>query len=156
MIGVKDRIGIGGAVALAALALAPIGPAADDPTGFIRNRVSLHQTVGQLVNGRFVVEIKCAEACLMKTRILISPQDAESLGFRNVKPRVYFEIGRVERTLDAEVWTKVAMKLTPEAKRRIARADTGVRIAGQAIANSTESGRYGRASWIRTCRLRVG
>lgn len=156
VIGVRKCSLLGGAAVLAALALAPVGPAADDPNGFVRNRVSLNQTVGQLVKNRYAVEIKCAEECLMKTRLLIAPADATRLGFKHVKRRVYYEIGRVERTLPAEEWTKVTMRLTPEARRRIAAAHTGVRVAGQVVAHSTESERSGWASWIRSCRLRAG
>jgi hypothetical protein len=132
---------------------APTALAADDPNGFVRNRVSLSQTVPQLAAGKFVVEIKCAQACKTVTRLGISPEDATELGFKNVNPRSWFEIGRVARTLSAGVWTKVQVPLTAEARLRVVKTETGLRIAGQVAAASTTTGRHGWASWFRTCRL---
>lgn len=145
---------LGGIVAaLAAFAaLAAPAPAADNPNGFVRNRVSLHQTMADMLKGRFYEEIKCAENCLMATRLVISGEEAAHMGFAGAKAGRWFEIGRREDVaLKAGVWTKVYLRLNAKAAAHIRAEQVSLHIAGQVVASSKESGRHGWASWIRTC-----
>jgi len=136
-----------GAVVLPALAAA-----GDNPNGFVRDRVSLNQTMRDMLKGRFYEEVKCAEDCTMDTRLVITGEDALKAGFAGARPGRYFEIGRRENVhLDAGVWTRVYLRLTAKAAVRIREDRIGLHIAGQVVARSTESGRYGWASWIRSC-----
>jgi hypothetical protein len=140
--------------------LVPVGAAvvetaaaADDPSGFVRNRVALNQSMTALLSGRFVVEAKCAEGCTMSTRLVMASPDAIAAGFKGVKPGTWFEIGRVtDLQLTGGKWTRVQIPLTATARRVLGKSDDGVKFAGQTIAKSLVSGRYGQASWIRTCK----
>ena len=142
------------AVAAAAALVAPtLAPAADDPGGFVRNRVPVEQTLTDLVAGRFYEEVRCLERCTVTTQLGIRPADATRLGFANVSPGQYYLVGQVTKTIPAGVWTKIKLPLTADAKEKLAASETGVRIAGRLIARSTKSRRSGWASWIRTCAL---
>ncbi len=149
----KLRLLVGIAAALAVFtALPALAPAGDNPNGFVRNRVSLHQTMADMLKGRFYEEIKCAENCLMATRLVISGEEAAHMGFAGAKAGRWFEIGRVENvTLKAGVWTKVYLRLNAKAAAHIRAEQVSLHIAGQVVASSKESGRHGWASWIRTC-----
>ncbi len=141
------------ALVVAVGAAAVEASAADDPSGFVRNRVALKQSMTALLTGKFVVEAKCAEDCTMSTRLVMASADAAEAGFKGVKPGQWFEIGRVvDVQLAGGAWTSVPIPLTANAKRVLSKSDDGVRFAGQTIAQSLVSGRYGRASWIRTCK----
>jgi hypothetical protein len=41
------------------------------------------QTMGDMLKGRFYEEVKCAEDCLMATRLVITGEDAAKVGFAN-------------------------------------------------------------------------
>jgi hypothetical protein len=146
--------------ALAAGALvaanAPVGHAADNPKGFVRNDVALNQTITDLVNGRFYERVRCLEACVVTTQIGIGPEDARRLGFPNVKAGQYYVVGEVRKRLSAGAWQKILLPLNPSAKKRIAASDTGLKIAGRLVAQSTTTGRNGWANWFRTCKLPSG
>jgi hypothetical protein len=148
---VRLLIGIGAAATTfsAAPALAPAG---DNPNGFVRDRVTLHQTMADMLKGRFYEEVKCAKDCLMATRLVISGEEAAALGYPGARAGRWLEIGRVENvTLKGGVWTKVRLRLTAKAAAWIREQKAGLHIAGQVVASSKESGRHGWASWIRTC-----
>ncbi len=145
-----------GSIMVAALIAATVVPgatAADDPSGFVRNRVPLEQTLPMLLNGKFYEEVRCLEACTVKTQLGISPEDARRLGFPNVKSNQWHVVGEVTKQLSAGAWTKVYLPLKPDAQTRLSDSKVGVRIAGRLVARSTTSGRYGWASWLRTCKL---
>jgi hypothetical protein len=135
------------------LAFAVPAQAADNPNGFVRNRIALDQTITALVNGRFYEEVRCLEACLVTTQIGIGPEDARRLGFPNVRAGQYYVVGEVRGRLPAGGWQKIFLPLKPSAKKRIAASTTGVKVAGRLVANSTTSNRHGFASWFRTCNL---
>jgi hypothetical protein len=129
-----------------------IAAAADNPNGFVRDRVTLNQTMADMLKGRFYEEVRCAENCLMATRLVISGQEAADLGFAGAKKGYWFEIGRLENvSLKGGVWTKVHLRLNAKAAARIRESKAGAHISGQVVASSKESGRHGWASWIRTC-----
>lgn len=137
---------------LAALTAAQPALAQDDPRGFVRDRISLKQDVKDLLRGGFVEELICKEDCTVDGRLVISPVDAKRLGFKGVRRGKWFEIGAFKDVrLEALKWTKVPMPLSAKAKRVLRRAKEGVRINGENVATSLESGRYGWATWIRTC-----
>jgi hypothetical protein len=139
---------------VAALALPAL--AADDPNGFVRNRVSIDQTLPDLVDGSFYEEVRCLQRCKVTTQIGIGPADATRLGFENVQPGQYHLVGQVTRILPAGTWTKIKLPLFPAAQERLATSTTGVKIAGRLVARSTTSRRNGWASWFRTCKLPSG
>ena len=134
----------------------PTALAADDPNGFVRNRVSIDQTLTDLVDGSFYEEVRCRQRCKVTTQIGIGPAAAARLGFPNVKAGQYYVVGQVTRTLPAGTWTKIKLPLFPDAQQRLATSTTGVKIAGRLVARSTTSGRNGWASWFRTCELPAG
>jgi hypothetical protein len=146
--------GLGTLVATALVAAnVPVGQAADNPKGFVRNDVELNQTITDLVNGRFYEKVRCLEPCLVTTQIGIGPDDARRLGFPNVRAGQYYVVGEVRKRLAAGAWQKIVLPLNPSAKKRIAASTTGLKIAGRLVANSTISGRRGWANWFRTCKL---
>ena len=139
-------------VAVACGVIPSIAAAADNPNGFVRDRVTLTQTMADMLKGRFYEEVRCAENCVMATRLVIGSADAARLGFEGVKKGHWFEIGRVENvSLKGGVWTKVHLRLNAKAAARIREEKAGVHISGQVVASSKVSGRNGWASWIRTC-----
>jgi hypothetical protein len=141
------------AAAVLVAALAPVGQAAENPSGFVRNRVALNQTITALVEGRFYEEARCLEACVVTTQIGIGPDDARRLGFPNVRAGQYYVVGEVRKRLPAGGWQKIVLPLNASAKKRIAASTTGVKVAGRLVARSITSRRYGMASWFRTCKL---
>ena len=141
------------AVAGAILGAPAAAAAGDDPSGFIRNRVSMKQSMGALVSDRFKFEAICKEDCVVNARLVLPSAQAKELGFKGVRKGYYFEVGKIEgRQIDALEWTNVKIPLTAEAKRRIRKARGGVDVHGQVQGVSLESSRYGWASWIRTCK----
>jgi hypothetical protein len=140
------------ACAVACAVVPSLAAAADNPNGFVRDRVSLHQTMSDMLKGRFYEEVRCAENCLMATRLVISGEEAAQLGFAGAQKGRWFEIGRVENvSLKGGVWSKVHLRLNAKAAAKIREEKSGVHISGQVVASSKESGRHGWASWIRTC-----
>jgi hypothetical protein len=138
---------------MAVLAAGAVPAYADNPNGFVRNRLALNQTIAALVDGRFYEEVRCVEACVVTTQIGIGPEDARRLGFPNVRAGQYYVVGEVRKRLAAGAWQKISLPLNASAKKRIAASTTGVKVAGRLVAQSTTSGRYGTASWFRTCKL---
>jgi hypothetical protein len=144
-------------IAMASLfVLTSTAVAGDDPNGFVRNRVSIDQTLPDLVDGSFYEEVRCLQRCKVTTQIGIGPADATRLGFEDVKPGQYYLVGQVTKTLPAGTWTKIKLSLFPDAQQRLATSTTGVKIAGRLVARSTTSRRNGWASWFRTCKLPGG
>jgi hypothetical protein len=141
------------AAAAVLAALAPAGQAADNPNGFVRNDVALNQTITDLVNGRFYERVRCLEACVVTTQIGIAAADARRLGFPNVRAGQYYVVGEVRKRLRAGAWQKILLPLNPSARKRIAASESGLKIAGRLVAQSTTSRRNGWAQWFRTCKL---
>ena len=121
--------------------------AADDPNGFVRNKVEIGQTLQQLLDGKFVVEVRCAEKCLFQTRIVTAQG---------------VELGRTQPAkLAADKWHAVEMPLSKSGRAAVRAAENGLKIYGQTVASAlawtkNKSGalvrRKGTASWIRTCK----
>jgi hypothetical protein len=131
----------------------PTALAADDPNGFVRNRVSTDQTLTDLVDGRFYKEVRCLQRCKVTTQIGIGPVAAARLGFPDSKPASTYVVGQVTRILRAGTWAKIKLPLFPDAQQRLATSTIGAEIAGRLVARSTTRGRNGWASWFRTCKL---
>ena len=70
-----------------------------------------------------------------------------------MKAGQWYEIGMIQRVrLKAKAWTKVRIPLNAAAKRVLRNSRNGAKFAGQALGESTVSGRYGWANWVRTCK----
>jgi hypothetical protein len=125
--------------------------AADDPNGFVRNRVEQGQTLQDLLHGAFAVEVRCATQCLLATRIMI----AQGPG----KP--YVEIGRTPpRKYYGGEWISISMPLNARGRAAVKAAESGLKIHGQTVATALDwtknkdgglVRRKGTASWVRTC-----
>lgn len=151
---------LAGAALLWIAGTAPLAaPAAtgEDPDGFVRVRVSTNQTMRDLLRGHFAERVYCQEDCTVQTRLVLPSAQARELGFPGVRTGYYVEVGRVDHVeVEGGRWTRVEIPLTRSAKRRIRKAEDGVKLHGQLLADSTESGRYGDASWVRSCKWPKG
>lgn len=133
--------------ALAAPA-ASAGVVSDDPSGFLRDRPAVAAGARANGTGKIVHELICAEDCLASGRVVIAARDAPRLGLGPVTGR-WLEVARFQNVeLEARSWQDLAIRLRSRLERRL--RSSSVRLYGQAVAISLQSGRHGRAGWALT------
>jgi hypothetical protein len=138
-------------VAVIAVVMALAAPAAragvtsDDPSGFLRDRAALSGGVRATGTPEIGHELICAEDCVASGRVVIAARDAIRLGLGPVSER-WVRVGRFQNVaLEARTWKVLKIRLDRRLERRL--RSSSVRIYGEAVAISLQSGRHGRAGW---------
>ena len=133
------------AVAALAAPAAHAGVVNDDPSGFLRDRPAVSAGVHANGGGKLVHDLICAEDCLVSGRIVIAARDAPRLGLGPATGK-WLEVARFQNVqLEARTWRDLTIRLRRRLERRL--RTSGVRIYGEAVAISVQSGRHGRAGW---------
>ena len=128
--------------------VARAGVVSDDPSGFLRDRPVVAGGVRANGAGETVHELICAEDCLVSGRVVIAARDAPRLGLGPVTGR-WLEVARFQNVeLEARTWHDLRIRLRKRLDRRL--RSSRVRIYGEAVAISLQSGRHGRAGWALT------
>jgi hypothetical protein len=121
---VKERVLMGVCVTVSASLTVgiPSGAAKAFP---LRAKVPARATVKGFVSHRFRETVMCAQACKVKTSVLIKSKAARQLGFGHVTGK-YVVIATNKAALKARTPTKITFVLTAQARRhlRSARAIT--------------------------------
>jgi hypothetical protein len=104
--------------------------------------------VRDLVRGRLVERITCAQSCRTRTTIYIRARLARRLGFKNVHGQPV-AVGSRAITLAAGRPTRVQIPLDASSRKLMSKANLGIQVLGQVTAQAVRtSSRRGSASWI--------
>ncbi len=134
-------------VVLALVTTLGAAPAGGTTAPSVTATAPLNQTMKSLLSGKFVETVVCTRACDIRTSVQIRSLVAKKLGFTGVNMKQQgFEIGTNTAHLSAAKPTKVAVTLTPEAKKRLAKATLPLQLVGKVTTVILSKGL--EADWI--------
>jgi hypothetical protein len=119
---VKQRVFLGVCLVVSA-SIAVGAPSGAAKTFPLKAKAPARGTAKGLMSRKFKETVTCAQACKVKTTVVIKAKAARQLGFSHVTGK-YVTIARNKGTLKARIPTKMPFVITQEAKRRLTRAKT--------------------------------
>jgi hypothetical protein len=132
------------------LLFAAVGAGAAAAPPLVIVQLPQSQTMKELLRGKFVQTLTCRYACKVTARIFISPHVARKLHFSGLRAGVQepYLIALRNVRLVAGKATRIYVRLSAEAKRRLPTWKKALRLTGEDYAQSTSSSARGQASWI--------
>ena len=128
--------------------LAAFAPFARAGAPFITATVPPGQSVRQLLAGTFIEKVRCVEACVATTNLVISPALAKQLHFPSVKPKQPYAIALIQTNLKAGAWTTIRLRAGSQARPLLAKSASTIRVDGVIYGrSSTNASHKGAGGW---------
>ena len=129
-------------------ALTAFAPVAQGSAPFLAVTVPPGQSVRQLIAGTFVEKVRCTEACIATTNLVISADLAKQLHFPSVKAKQPYAIALIATPLKAGEWTTVRLRAGSQARPLLAKSAGSIRIDGVIYGRSRSNASHkGAGGW---------